>query len=133
MNSPMKLIMQTLAAAAGGLSPHQDKGLLLGEVHDCGDVRLAGATVDIDASHEGDVFYFGDKESNPLPARTRFFEGTSKLGLFGAINVTTGVPIRVSAIGNHDGQMVLLGTHTVQTVKNAVTILNLRGRRPWQK
>lgn len=125
--------INTVASAAGGFSPNQDKGMLAGEVHDCADIRLSGATVDIDAAHEGDMFYFGDNETNPLPDRTRSNEGTSKLGLFGTLNVTTGVPIRISAIGNYNGQTVLLGTHTVQTFKGAVTALRLRGRRPWQK
>jgi hypothetical protein len=125
--------INTVASAAGGFSPSQEKGMLAGEVHDCGDVRLSGATVDIDAAHEGDMFYFGDNESNPLPDKTRTGDGTSKLGLFGTLNVTTGVPIRISAIGNYNGQTVLLGTHTVQTFKGAVTALRLRGRRPWQK
>ncbi len=125
--------INTVASAAGGFSPKQDKGLLAGEVHDCGDVRLAGATVDIDAAHEGDMFYFGENEADPLPDKSRGTAGTSKLGLFGTLNVTTGVPIRISAIGTYNGQTVLLGTHTVQTFKGAVTALRLRGRRPWQK
>lgn len=125
--------INTVASAAGGFSPAPDKGLLAGEVHDCGDVRLSGATVDIDANHESDMFYFGENEANPLPDKTRTTDGTSKLGLFGTLNVTTGVPIRISAIGNSNGQTVLLGTHTVQTFKGAVTALRLRGRRPWQK
>ena len=107
--------------------------MIAGEVHDCGDIRLAGATVDIDAAHEGDMFYFGDNEANPLPDKTRTSAGTSKLGLFGTLNVTTGVPIRISALGIHDGQTVLLGTHTVQAFKGGVTALRLRGRRPWQQ
>ncbi len=125
--------INTVASAAGGFSPSQDKGMLAGEVHDCGDVRLAGATVDIDAAHEGEMFYFGENEADPLPDKTRSNAGTSKLGLFGTLNVTTGVPIRISAIGNYNGQTVLLGTHTVQTFKGAVTALRLQGRRPWQK
>jgi hypothetical protein len=104
-----------------------------GEVHDCGDIRLAGATVDIDTAHEGDMFYFGENEADPLPDKTRSSAGTSRIGLFGTLNVTTGVPIRISAIGNYNGQTVLLGTHTVQTFKGSVTALRLRGRRPWQK
>ncbi|MBX3261493.1 MAG: hypothetical protein KF782_17555 [Labilithrix sp.] len=125
--------LNTVASAAGGFSPSQDKGMLAGEVHDCADVRLAGATVDIDAAHEGDMFYFGENETNPLPDKTRTSAGTSKLSLFGTLNVTTGVPIRISALGNYNGQTVLLATHTVQTFKGSVTSLRLRGRRPWQQ
>jgi hypothetical protein len=125
--------INTVASAAGGFTVKQDKGLLAGEVHDCGDVRLSGATVDIDAAHEADMFYFGENESDPLPDKTRNSLGTSKLGLFGTLNVATGVPIRISAVGKSGDQTILLGTYTVQTFPGAVTALRLRGRRPWQK
>jgi hypothetical protein len=125
--------INTVASAAGGFTVKQDKGLLAGEVHDCADVRLAGATVDIDAAHEADMFYFGENESDPLPDKSRSSLGTSKLGLFGTLNVTTGVPIRISAVGKQGDQTILLGTTIVRTFPGAVTALRLRGRRPWQK
>lgn len=125
--------INTVASAAGGLTVKQDKGLLAGEVHDCGDVRLSGATVDTDVPHEGDMFYFGENESDPLPDTRRGAQGTSKLGLFGTLNLPTNTPIRISALGKVGGQTILLGTYTVQTFPGAVTALSFRGRRPWQK
>ncbi len=125
--------INTVASAAGGFTPSPDKGLIAGEVHDCGDVRLSGATVDTDVAHEGDMFYFGENESDPLPDQMRGSLGTSKLGLFGTLNVPTGTPIRISALGKLNGQTILLGTYTVQTFPGAVTALSFRGRRPWQK
>lgn len=125
--------INTVASAAGGFTVKQDKGVLAGEVHDCGDVRVAGATVDTDVGHEGDMFYFGENEADPLPDKSRGALGTSKLGLFGTLNLPTGQPIRISALGKRGGQTVLLGTHTVQAFPGAVTALSFRGRRPWQK
>ena len=125
--------INTVASAAGGFTVRADKGLLAGEVHDCGDVRLSGATVDTDVAHEGDMFYFGENESDPLPDKSRGSLGTSKLGLFGTLNLPTNTPIKVSALGKSSGQTVLLGTYTVQTFPGAVTALSFRGRRPWQK
>ncbi len=125
--------INTVASAAGGFTVRQDKGLLAGEVHDCGDVRVAGATVDTDVAHEGDMFYFGENEADPLPDKSRGPLGTSKLGLFGTLNLPTGQPIRVSAVGKSGGHTILLGTYTVQTFPGAVTALSFRGRRPWQK
>jgi hypothetical protein len=125
--------INTVASAAGGFTPKPDKGLIAGEVHDCGDVRVSGATVDTDVAHEGDMFYFGENESDPLPDKSRGSLGTSKLGLFGTLNVATGTPIKMSAVGKVNGQTILLGTYTVQAFPGAVTALSFRGRRPWQK
>lgn len=125
--------LNTVASAAGGFTIRPDKGLLAGEVHDCADIRLSGATVDTDAPHEGDMFYFGENETDPLPDKTRGSLGTSKLSLFGTLNIPTGQPIRVSAVGKYQGKTVLLGTYTVQAFPGAVTALSFRGRRPWQK
>jgi len=125
--------LNTVASSAGGFTISPSKGLLAGEVHDCGDVRLSQAFVDTDVAHEGEVFYFGDTESDPLPDKSRAKLGTSSLGLFGMLNLEAGTPIRISAAGQHEGKTVLLGTYTVQVFPNAVTALSLRGRRPWQK
>jgi len=117
-----------------GTSVSSTKGLLAGEVHDCGDVRVSGATVNTDYHAETEVFYFGDDETNPLPdlSRTAPGLGTSELGLFGALNYPPGVPIHVSAVGMIGGQRKLIGAYTVQVFAGAVTGLSLRGRRPYQ-
>jgi hypothetical protein len=132
--------INTVATAAGGFTVKPDKGLLAGEVHDCGDVRLSGAMVDTDATHEGPMFYFTDNEADPLPDQERGpkGEGTSELGLFGALNLDTGAPIHISAIGvipTPDGKTedALLGSYTIQVYAGAVTALSFRGRRPWQQ
>ena len=127
--------VNTVASAAGGLTVKADKGVLAGEVHDCGDVRISGATVDTDAAHDGPLFYFNTNESDPTPDQSRGPQGlgTSNLGLFGALNLATATPIHVSAVGKSGGQNVLLGYYTVQVFPGAVTALSFRGRRPWQK
>ncbi len=127
--------VNTVASAAGGFTIKPDKGVLAGEVHDCGDVRISGAMVNTDLPHEGEMFYFNDVEENPLPDKTRAPQGlgTSKLGLFGALNIDTGVPMRISAVVKSGGKDVLLGTYTVQLFPGAITALSFRGRRPWQK
>lgn len=117
-----------------GTSVSSAKGLLAGEVHDCGDVRLSGATVNTDVKGETDMFYFGDDETNPLPDLQRVPEGygTSQLGLFGALNFSPGTPIHISAVGLQNGQRKLVGEYTVQVYAGAVTGLSIRGRRPYQ-
>ncbi len=125
--------VNTVASAAGGFTIDPTKGVLAGEVHDCGDVRLAGAMVDTDVAHDSDVFYFGENEANPLPDKSRSSLGTSHLGLFGMLNISAGTPIKISAVGLVGGKTELLGTYTVQTFPGAVTALSFRGRRPYQK
>ena len=127
--------INTVAASAGGFTIKPDKGVMAGEVHDCGDVRIEGATVDTDQAHEGPIFYFNQDEANPVPdnSRAQGGLGTSTLSLFGALNIATGVPIRVSATGIYQGKLTLLGTYVVQTFPGAVTALSFRGRRPFQQ
>jgi len=123
--------LNVVASSAGGYTVAPDKGLLAGEVHDCGDVRISGATVSTDYPPQGKIFYFGTDETNPLPTSTA--TATSDLGLFGALNYQTGVPIHVSAVGLQNGQRKLIGAYTVQVFAGAVTALSLRGRRPYQQ
>jgi hypothetical protein len=122
--------LTTVASSAGGYTIQADKGLLAGEVHDCGDVRLANATVSTDYRPQSPIVYFGAVESNPLPDQTQ--TSTSQIGLFGGINYTTNVPIHISAVGMYQGAPTLIGAYTVQTFPGAVTALSLRGRRPYQ-
>ncbi len=121
-----------VVAATVGATIKAGKGLIAGEVHDCGDVRLSNATVDSDQPHEGPMFYFSENEADPLPDLNNKI-GTSRLGLFGALNFPTGTPVRLSAVGKYNGQEVLLGTYIVQTFPGAVTALSFRGRRPSQQ
>lgn len=124
-----------LGTVAGvlGVSINGSDGLLAGEVHDCNDVRLSGATVNTDVRAETQVSYFTSDEGNPLPYTQATV--TSDLGLFGAINYPTGMPVRVTAVGQdpaNAGKFLMLGTYVVQMYPGAVTAIALRGRRPWQ-
>ncbi len=127
---------------AGSLGYTVTQGVIAGEVHDCwndpdgyvGGVRLAGATVGSSVLPEGNqIFYSNDTEATPLLASSA--TTTTTLGLYGGINYPTGVPIRVTAVGEdpaNPGKYLMLGTYVVQTFPSAVTALSLRGRRPWQ-
>jgi hypothetical protein len=121
----------TVANAAGGISINGSLGLLAGEVHDCNDVRLSGATVNTDTRAATQMFYFTSDEGDPLPYTAATY--TSDLSLFGAINYPTGMPIRVTALGQDAaGKLLMVGTYVVQMYPGAVTAVALRGRRPWQ-
>jgi hypothetical protein len=120
-------------AQPAGLDPLT--GVIVGEVHDCGDVRIAGANVDTDQPHAASMVYFGNTEANPLPDPSRTAEdlGTNALGRFAAFSFATGVPIRISAIGDRaDCQDTLIGTNVVQAYPASMTWITLRGRAPYQ-
>ncbi len=120
-----------VVAAAAGLTPDPTKGLLAGEVHDCGNVRLEGATVNTDQPHDGQIWYFTSDEADPLPDQSA--TSSSVLSLFGGFNLPVGTPIRLSAVGESQGATVLLGTDTIQAFAGAVSVLTFHGRRPYQK
>jgi hypothetical protein len=124
-------------------SPASDKGILIGEVHDCDNRRLAGATVETDQPHTGSLLYSTGDEGNPTLGLA---DDTSRLGLFFAMNLPPGTPIRVTSAGQCPsgaaagaapgctaGGFAMVGTYVVQVFPGAVTALALRGRRPWQR
>lgn len=121
-----------LAAILGQtLDPSQ--GVLLGEVHDCSDVRLEHAVVETDQTHQGSIVYFDSDESYPLPeSAVPIGSGTGTLGLWAAFGFAPGLPTRVTAVGLASGQTTLLGTYAVQAFPGAVSLVTLRGRRPFQ-
>jgi len=136
-----------LSAVAGtvGQTVETGVGSLLGELYDCSNIRLSGATVETGSvqSHTGPLFYFTADESNPLPSLSAV--DTSDLSLFGALNLATGSSIRVTAIGQcppnaasanpsicKAGDDVMLGTYVVQVYPGAMTAILMQGRLPWQ-
>jgi hypothetical protein len=108
-------------------------GAVVGEVHDCDDVRLGGASVGSSAPGDARTYYFTSDESDPLLSAE--LGDTSVLGLYALINVPASAPVRISAVAldpDNVGQVLMLGTYTVGVTPGAVTALVLRGRRPWQ-
>ena len=86
----------TLAQSVG-LTIGEDQGLLVGEVHDCADLRLAGAVVGTDAPDTPATYYFTGTEALPTPSREQ--RDTTSLGLYGPS--TCPRARRVSAVGQH--------------------------------
>lgn len=117
-----------IAQAAIGQPITTGHGAIAGEVHDCGDVRLTNAVADVDVQKRA-LTYFTSDEDNPLPDLGAL--GTSKLGLYGAIDVVPG-PATVAAAGLVNGQLVSLGRHQVWVYPDTVTSLTFRGMRPTQ-
>ncbi|APR75232.1 Hypothetical protein A7982_00578 [Minicystis rosea] len=114
------------AAIGGPITP--GNGAIAGEVHDCGDVRLIGAKVDVDVSKRI-VTYFTSDEDKPLPDLGA--TGTSALGLYAALDVPPG-KASVAALGLVDGKITTVGYHRVKVFPDAVTSITFRGVRPFQ-
>jgi hypothetical protein len=103
-------------------------GVIAGEVHDCGDVRLTDAVVSVDKFYRA-FNYFGSNESNPVPDNSA--RGTSQLGLYAAFDLEEG-PVTVAAGGLVNGEFVTLGQHRVWVYPNTVTSVTFKGLRPYQ-
>jgi hypothetical protein len=110
-----------------GKSIENGNGAVGGEVHDCGDVRLTNAIVDVDIDRE--LTYFTDNELTPLPDAGA--KATSTLGLYAALDVREG-PITVAAGGVVDGALVGTGIFRARVFPNSITSVTFRGLRPFQ-
>jgi hypothetical protein len=117
-----------IAQAAIGNPVTQTHGVLAGEVHDCGNVRLINATVDIDTDKVATT-YFTNDEAHPLPDRTAL--GTSTLGLYSALDIKPG-PVTVAASGLVGGELVSVGFFRARIFEDSVTSVTFRGLRPFQ-
>ncbi len=117
-----------ISQAAIGVPVTAGNGALAGEVHDCSDVRLQNATVEIDQPRKI-VTYFTSDEDHPLPDTTA--RETSILSLYAAIDVKPG-PITVAAMGMVDGKPTTVGFFKAQIFPDSVTSVTFRGLRPFQ-
>lgn len=103
-------------------------GAVAGEIHDCGDVRVTGATFGISRAGAAEA-YFTDNEAAPLPDSGA--TSTSTLSLYSAYDLTPG-PVRVVAAARVKGVETSLGYFDVRVFPNAVTSMTFRGFRPFQ-
>jgi hypothetical protein len=117
-----------IAQAAIGKPIKPGHGAVAGEVHDCGNVRLQHATVDIDADKVGSL-YFNDNEEHPLPDQAN--SSTSTLGLYASFDIAEG-PVAVASLGLVDGEVVTTGFFKARVFPNAVTSVTFRGLRAFQ-
>ena len=118
----------TIAQVAIGASITATHGALAGEVHDCGDVRLSNAVVDVDVVKKKTVYFTSDEE-HPLPDQQA--DGTSVLGLYAAIDIKEG-PVTVSAVGLVGGKATTIGFFEARVFPDSVTSVTFRGLRPFQ-
>jgi hypothetical protein len=117
-----------IAQAGIGGPISSGNGAIAGEIHDCGDVRLQNATVNIDQPNKF-LTYFTNNEADPLPDTTA--RGTSALGIYAALDVAPG-PVAVAAVGKIAGKVTTLGHSRARVFPNAVSIVTFRGLQPFQ-
>lgn len=103
-------------------------GAIAGEVHDCGDVRLIGATVDVEVQKKI-VTYFTSDEAHPLPDLSA--KNTTALSLYAAMDVVPGV-VTVAAAGRVNGALTTVGYFRARVFPDSVTAVTFRGLRPFQ-
>jgi hypothetical protein len=119
----------SIIKAAYGRPPEAGQSAIAGEVHDCGDVRLSGATVGLPTTVRSSVFYMSEEEGDPLPDGNR--RVTGKLGLYGVGALKPEV-YPIAASGKVGGEVVALGSYKVSTFADSVSVYTFRGIRPWQ-
>ncbi|MBI4704749.1 MAG: hypothetical protein HY744_26905 [Deltaproteobacteria bacterium] len=113
-------------AFGGKITP--GNGAVGGEVHDCGNVRVMNAFVDVDADRTI-LTYFNEDENKPLPDKTR--RATSALALYSAMDIPSG-PITVAAAGLVGGELRALGFFRARVFGNSITSVTFRGLKPFQ-
>lgn len=118
----------TIAQAAMGKTITAGHGAVAGEVHDCDNLRVVNAVVDVDVP-KFITTYFTDDEDDPLPDLQA--KSTSTLGLYSALDITPG-PATVAAAGIVDGQLVGAGFMRVYVYADAVTSATFRGLKGYQ-
>jgi len=114
--------------AAGSGAITAGNGAVAGEVHDCGNVRLQNAVVDINVPKRL-LTFFSDDELHPLPVNAA--RATSTLGLYAAFDIKPG-PVTVAAEGLVKGQVMTAGYFRARVFPDAVTAVTFRGLRPFQ-
>jgi hypothetical protein len=123
----------TIPQVAIGRGIDPGRGAIGGEIHDCGNIRVQNAAVDVSVKRES-IAYFNDDEDSPLPDISRVGY-TGRTALYSALNVPAG-PARVSAVGlvadGSASKLVTLGYYDVQVFADSVTSVTLRGARPFQ-
>ncbi len=127
---------QTIPTVAINRPITPGNGAIGGEIHDCGNIRLQNARVDVSASRV-DLVYFNADEDNPLPDINRRDIGTGRTALFAALDLAPGFA-RVAATGlmpdgNGGTKTVSLGFYNVRVFPDSVTSVTLRGLRPYQE
>lgn len=116
-----------ISQAAIGAPITPGHGAVAGEVHDCGDVRVVNAVVEVSVPRKA-LTYFGNDEAHPLPDLSG--TGTSTLGLYAAIDVNPGT-VTIAAAGQPKGGPVTgMGFLRVRVFPDAVTTVTFRGMNP---
>jgi hypothetical protein len=129
----------TIPTAAIGKTITDGNGVIGGEVHDCDNVRLQFARVDVSQTRVG-LEYFNDSEDDPLPEGSRREIGTGRTALYSAFDIkgggSAGTYTRVAGTGlvpdGDKDKLVSLGYFDVRVFPNSVTSVTLRGYRPFQ-
>jgi len=119
----------SILKAAYSRPPEGGQSAIAGEVHDCGDVRISNATVEISPKSSLGLFYLSEVEDDPLPKSS--LSSTARLGLYAVGGLTPGI-YSVSSLAKVGGVTKTLGNYRVQTFPNAVSVYTFRGLRPWQ-
>lgn len=116
------------AGLGGGIQ--KGHGAILGEVHDCDDVRLGNVIVGTQPAAPRFTYYDGDP-LDPMPDVARFTAGTDRLGRFAALDFAPG-PVDIETVGllTATGAPRSFGRFAAVAYANTITLLTVNGGRP---
>jgi hypothetical protein len=118
-----------IAQAALGKTITPGNGSIGGEVHDCADVRLINAVVDINVPRFA-LSYFGNDEDDPLPDLEA--KSTGVTALYTALDIAPG-PATIAAAGvAKDGRLLGIGYYRTRVFPDSISTVTFRGLRPFQ-
>jgi hypothetical protein len=104
------------------------RGAAAGEIHDCDNVRIEGAVVEVSPQPERST-YFNGNPNRTLPDSTRAV--TDRLSLYAGLSLAPG-KVKVVAAGllTDGGPLTSLGAFEAWVYPDSVSVINVNGGKP---
>jgi hypothetical protein len=104
------------------------RGAAAGEIHDCDNIRIEGAVVEVSPQPERST-YFNGNPNRTLPESTR--PATDRLSLYAGLSVPPGkVKVVAAGVLTDGGPLTSLGFFEAYAYPDTVSVINVNGGKP---
>jgi len=104
------------------------RGAAAGEIHDCDNVRIEGAVVEVSPQPERST-YFNGNPNRTLPDSTRL--ATDRLSLYAGLSMPPGkVKVVAAGVLTDGGALSSLGAFEAYIYADTVSVINVNGGKP---